>query len=113
MITTLLAAALAMPAQSCAFHDERGVLIAGGQPTPQFEATGKPWFADGGKIDYAGGTYVKYGAPRQLMPAEIEPAADKDGIPLFIEAGNYVDEPEILYVMASSAECSFQPYGRE
>jgi hypothetical protein len=47
------------------------------------------------------------------MPAEIEPAADKDGVPLFIEAGNYADAPEVIYVMASSAECSFQPYGRE
>jgi hypothetical protein len=107
----LLAAALAAPA--CAFHDERGVVIHSSNATPKFEAAGKPWFDKGEKIAYAGGQYGKYGLPRQLNPAEVEAASDYQGVPLFIEAGNYVDAPEILYVMVRSADCSFQPYGRE
>ena len=99
--------------EACAFHDERGVVIKSTQPTPKFEAAGKPWFDTGEKIDYAGGKYAKYGLPRQLMPAEIEAASDYRGVPLFIEAGNYGDAPAVIYVMSRSAGCEFQPYGRE
>lgn len=100
-------------ATACAFHDERGVIVASANPTPRFEAAGKPWFETGEKIAYAGGGYAKHGLPRQLAPAEVEAAGEKDGVPIFIEAGNYADAPEVIYVMARSAGCVFQPYGRE
>lgn len=113
MIIAMLGLALVVPQQqACAFHDERGVVIHSANPTPKFEAAGKPWFDKGEKIAYAGGSYSKYGLPRVLMPAEVEAAADHQGVPLFIEAGNYVDAPEIIYVMVRSATCEFQPYGR-
>lgn len=111
----VIAAALAgLPQQqACAFHDERGTLGYSPQPTPAFEAGAKPWYINGDKIAYAGGSYVKYGLPRQLAPDEIEAVQDKDGVPLFVEAGAHADKPEVLYVMVRSADCSFQPYARE
>lgn len=105
--------ALALAAPACAFHDERGVVLESPNPTPRFEAAGKPWFEKGEAVAYAAGSYAKFGLPRQLAPAEVEAAGEKDGVPLFIEAGNYSDAPDILYVMVRSAECSFQPYARE
>jgi len=109
-VPLLLAAALAV--QACAFHDERGTLAYSPNPTPAFEAVGKPWFESGATIDYAGGVYAKLGPPRQLGPAEVEAAADREGVPFFIEAGNYAEKPEVLYVMVRSWDCSFQPYAR-
>lgn len=106
----LLAAALALA--PCAFHEERGVLIQPANPTPQFQAKGKPWFDSGAKIAFAGGSYERYGLPRQMLPAELEAMADKDGVPIFVEAGAMSDAPEVIYLMVSSAECSFQPYAR-
>lgn len=113
--SVLIAAALAGAPQSraCAFHDERGTIAYAINPTPAFEAAGKSWYVNGEKIAYADGSYAKYGLPRQLMPDEIEAVHDKDGVPLFVAAGNYVDKPDVLYVMVRSADCSFQPYARE
>jgi hypothetical protein len=107
----LLTLALAAPA--CAFQDERGTLVHSPNPTPAFEAAGRPWFENGATIDYAGGVYAKFGLPRQLAPTEVEAAADREGVPFFIEAGNYVDKPEVIYVMVRSHDCSFQPYARK
>ncbi len=107
-----LAMMLTAAPQACAFSDERGTL-SHGNPTPAFEAAGKPWYQKDEKIAYAGANYSKYGLPRQLAPAEVEGAADRGGVPLFIEAGNYSDAPDIIYVMVKSADCSFQPYARE
>lgn len=109
----LIAALAGGPAPACAFHDERGTIIHSPNPTPAFEAAGRPWFVKSEKLDYAGGVYAKYGLPRQLAPDEVEAVAQKDGVPIFIEAGNYADAPEVIYLMAKSADCSFQPYGRE
>ncbi|MCW3835473.1 hypothetical protein ACFQ1E_06955 [Sphingomonas canadensis] len=110
-VSVLLAAALAAPA--CAFHDERGVLIASPNATPQFEAAGKPWFENGDRIAIEGGSFAKFGLPRQLAPAELEALADRNGVPVFVEAGDYSAEHDVIYVMVRSADCSFQPYARE
>lgn len=107
----LVLAALAMA--PCAFHEERGVLIQPANPTPKFEAKGKPWFDSGGKIDFAGGKYEKFGLPREMVPAELEAMADKDGVPIFVEAGAMNDAPDVIYLMVSSAQCAFQPYARD
>ena len=113
--TMLIAAALAgLPqGKACAFHDERGTIGYAINATPAFEAAGKSWYINDEKIAHAGGSYAKYGLPRQLAPEEIEAVHDKDGVPLFVAACNYVDKPEIIYVMVRSADCSFQPYARE
>lgn len=111
----LLMAALAMtsPAPACAFNPANGVIAHASVATPAFEAADRKWFIDSETVSFAGGTYGKYGLPRQLSPMEIEAAGDKDDLPIFIEAGHYVDEPEVIYIMVKSADCSFQPYERQ
>lgn len=111
----LLAALLAMasPAPACAFNPANGILAHAAEPTPAYEAAARKWFIDDETVRFAGGNYGKYGLPRQLSPMEIEAADDKDNVPIFIEAGNYVDEPAIIYILVKSADCSFQPYERQ
>lgn len=111
----MLMAALATPspAPACAFNPANGAIAHAAEPTPTFEAAGLKWFIDNEVLRFAGGTYAKYGLPRQLAPMEIEAAGEKGEVPIFIEAGNYVEAPEVVYVMVKSADCSFQPYARE
>jgi hypothetical protein len=113
ILSAIVLTTIAVPqAQACASNDERGSLVHSANPTPAFEAGSAAWFVNSDKIAYAGGSYAKYGLPRVLKPDEIEPVADKGGVPLFIEAGNYSAAPEVIYVMVRSADCSFQPYSR-
>lgn len=113
-IAALVAATLAGAAQqqgtACAFHDERGTVVPALGATPQFEAGRNPVFASG-RFSYAGATYVKFGAPRQMAPAEVEAFGDLGGVPLFIAAGSGDDS--VVYVMVGSADCSFQWFEKQ
>lgn len=104
---------LAAPSgQACDFDPVNGTLAYSAVPHADFDAAGRKWFINNESIAYAGGSYTKYGLPRQLAPFEIEAVGETDNIPIFIEAGNYVDEPEVIYLLVKSADCSFQPYQR-
>ena len=114
MFFMLMAAlAAASPAPACAFNPANGAIAHAAEATPAFEAAAKKWFIDNEALRFAGGAYIKYGLPRQLSPMEIEAAGDREDVPIFIEAGYYVEEPEVVYVMVKSADCSFQPYARQ
>lgn len=112
MIFSLVLLFAASNAQACAYNPDTGSLSYSSQPTPAYEAKKLRWFTNNETFEYAGGTYGKFGPPKKLEPFEIEALHDKDGIPIFMDQDNYVDEPVAVYIMASSAECSFQLYAR-
>lgn len=115
MILTPLVAALVStnPAMACVYSPTSGTVRHSPYPSPAFEAAGIDWFVKNEPIRFAGGSYTKYGLPRQLAPAEIEAASQSGNVPLFVEAGDHVDQPEIVYIMVRSADCTFQPYARQ
>ncbi|SEH13606.1 hypothetical protein SAMN05428974_0841 [Sphingopyxis sp. YR583] len=115
MILTPLVVALASssPVMACVYSPTNGTVRHSPYPSPAFEAAGVRWFVKNEAISFAGGTYTKYGLPRQLAPSDIEAASQSGNVPLFVEAGNQADQPEIVYIMVRSADCSFQPYARQ
>ena len=115
MILTSLAAALVStnPAMACVYSPTSGTVRHSPYPSPAFEAAGVEWFVKNEPISFAGGTYVKYGLPRQLAPVEVVAASQSGNIPLFVEAGSQVDQPDIVYITVKSADCTFQPYARQ
>ncbi|HMO77542.1 MAG TPA: hypothetical protein PKD99_12960 [Sphingopyxis sp.] len=115
MILTPLVAALVStsPAMACVYSPTSGTVRHSPYPAPAFEAAHVDWFVKNEPITFAGGTYTKYGLPRLLAPSDIEAASQSGNVPLFVEAGNQDDQPDIVYIMVSSAECTFQPYARQ
>jgi hypothetical protein len=76
--------------------------------TPGAQAEGKRWYVNSEPITFNATSYVKFGLPRQLALFEIEVIGEKEGVPIAAEAGN--PDREVLYILASAADCSFQPY---
>lgn len=68
----------------------------------------RTWYRNGDPIVFGGKKYTKYGLPRQGIAQYVEVVGDKDGVPVTAEKG--VKEREVLYLLADTADCSFQPY---
>lgn len=71
---------------------------------------GKPWFSNNEPVTLNGSVYVKYGLPRVLDSAELNPQAValKDGAPFYEAKETY--GAEVLYLLTQPVGCEFQPY---
>jgi len=105
----LLAAALA--AQACVFVPASRTLQNAAQPAKEAEAASRWWYVSGEKVDYGGARYRQYGSSRPVPPGELKYSGELDGLPVFIPANT--SDTAIIYVMARSWNCTFQPYVRE
>lgn len=110
MVFSLMLLLSAPTGQACAYNPETGKVSYSAQATPAYEAKKLDWFTKNETLQYQGGSYRKFGPLWPLAPFEIEAIHEKGEIPIFIDAGNYVDNPDMIYVMASSSECHFQRY---
>ncbi|MBX3563964.1 MAG: hypothetical protein KF730_05225 [Sphingomonas sp.] len=101
-------------AQPCGY-DRAQHKITGGQATPDAQMSAKPaWFASG-EVRLGGVTYTKFGAPMQMSPFEtdaFQAVDEKGGVPVFMMVVDGERDDSVVYAMVSSAECSFQRFGK-
>lgn len=135
----LLAAAPAQPADTwkgvlCAHDPARGGLIQSDiyysygaakvwtigpnaltpvDPTKIAQAKGKSFYTNNDPVIIGGLTYKKYGLPRVLSAAELDPKAHggKDGATFYHEVGLPKGaKVEVVYLLTQAVGCEFQPY---
>jgi len=87
---------------------QQSVALPANVPLASLEARDDPWFIDNTPVILGKRRYVKYGLPRVLAPFEIEEDDAYKGALVYVEKGN--PDREVIYVLVSHAECSFQPY---
>ncbi len=68
----------------------------------------QPWLAKGQPVKFNKKTYALYGSPRVLASSDLVPIGDKDGV--LIAAAKGDQALQVIYVLHSGLECSFQPY---
>lgn len=73
-------------------------------------AKDKPFYVNNEPVTLNGKTFVKYGLPRVLSAAELNPSPydAKDGVPFYPakdDAG-----AELIYLLTQPVGCEFQPY---
>lgn len=102
--STLIAVTLAAaPAQMVQCVD-----VPQGRTAASLEARGEAWFINGEPIALGKRRYVKFGLPRGLSPADVEPLQGYMSATVYAEAGN--PKREVIYVLADIRDCTFQPY---
>lgn len=112
MMLALFAAVTAMPQMAvCRFDPVRRVIVNAGLPTPQHEATTKPWFTSGEELLVGEARYRPHGTTEMLFNANLTAIAEYDSIPVFVRP-NAEGDADIVWLMVSSADCRFQPYAK-
>ena len=81
------------------------------EDTPYSTAADRDWYRQNAPLTVAGRDYVKYGLPRVLDRTDVVWFAEHDGVVVAAEPGQA--EPEVVYVLVTPEDCSFQPYQRE
>lgn len=73
-------------------------------------AKSKPFYINNEAVILNGKTYIKYGLPRVLTAAELEPRPHglKDGVPFYLAKGDA--SGEVAYLLTQPVGCEFQPY---
>jgi hypothetical protein len=96
------------------FNGATGDTLVSGRPFHEVFPTEPPAYARSARwlilntpIVVRGLTYLRYGLPREIPVALLEPAGEFEGTPLFIEAGT--GDRTVLYIPFSTG-CVFQPY---
>jgi hypothetical protein len=84
--------------------------FAEAHPAGSQYAADRRWYLEGAPLVVGRREYVKVGLPRVVQPAELAPAAEHDGVPLFAPTGAGEDA-DLLYVPVRPG-CEFQPYQR-
>jgi hypothetical protein len=77
-------------------------------PATEGYAADAAWFIANEPLVLGGFRYVKYGAPRVLLPHELVRAREYRGVPLFAEPPGG-DRPPVVYVPVRPG-CVFQSY---
>lgn len=112
MMLALFAAVTAMPQMAvCRFDPVRRVIVNAGMPTPQYEATTKPWFTYGEELLVEEVRYRPHGPTETLFNVDFTAIAEHDGIPVFVRPSAEGDA-DIVWLMVTSADCRFQPYAK-
>jgi len=95
----------------CAYDPEMRQISNTGNPTPQYEATVKPWFKAKDALTVAGARYAPSGPPKAHYNTYFYLLAMKDGVPIFVRD---LDEaaPGLVYLLVDSDRCGFQAYAR-
>lgn len=73
-------------------------------------AKDKPFYLKGEPVTLNGKTFVKYGLPRVLTAAELNPSplGAKDGVPFYLAKDDV--GAEVAYLLTQPVGCEFQPY---